>query len=361
MPQIASSLSLRIVIAVLLLQIYLFQITGLFNLLDIFSPVLQNSRNNNSSNTNLKSTKKVPNFILLSPPKCGAIIIDKFLSYHPHLTSAFTKNIRYFDEFYDHGEEWYLNQLYNHYSPRRTKTNDERFNRQNLTDPDFQELFYETSESYFNNIETIRKISNTFRQEKSTKIIISTCNPTLRAYNLYKFRKYTTNSNADFKNFIEKNLPKIIESFESDGKSPYEFNSKMAMFENYKKSLDSYIFQTWSIFLDGFLHPYINWWRNSPFGKSRGDPNSVSKILLVNFEYFKETPWIVLNNIEEFLGIENFFQESLFQKSSNDDKYFLKDISEVETIWGRDYLKVEDVPEEGRMVLENFYEKFSKK
>ena len=141
MPQIASSLSLRIVIAVLLLQIYLFQITGLFNLLDIFSPVLQNSRNNNSSNTNLKSTKKVPNFILLSPPKCGAIIIDKFLSYHPHLTSAFTKNIRYFDEFYDHGEEWYLNQLYNHYSPRRTKTNDERFNRQNLTDPDFQELF----------------------------------------------------------------------------------------------------------------------------------------------------------------------------------------------------------------------------
>ena len=356
----ASTVSLRIIIVVFLFQIYIFHLAGVFNLQEIIRPEKQVEDS--------LSEKSLPNFLLLSPVKCGALAVDHFLSYHPHLISAHNKNIRYFDNVYDHGKEWYLNQLYNHFSTKKQssqRTNQYEGQRQsNAHKNDDYYLFYETSETYFNNIETIRRVVETYSTSSSPsqspensspdldlKIAVITCDPTSRAYKLYKSRKYS--SNSDFTKFIDQNLPKIIESFESDGKSPYEFTSKTAMFENFRKSLDESISSPWATFLDGFVNPYFSWWE-----KALGP----EKVRIFNFDEFVYEPWFVLNEIERFLGLEEFFHESLFQNKVIDgqDYYFLEAGSDVAKIWGN-LSQVHGMNEEERSRLDEFYLKFKLK
>lgn len=54
---------------------------------------------------------KAPNFIIIGASKCGTTFLYKYLNYHPQILLANKKELRFFDEHFQRGHEWYLAQF----------------------------------------------------------------------------------------------------------------------------------------------------------------------------------------------------------------------------------------------------------
>ncbi len=49
----------------------------------------------------------LPDFLIIGAKKCGTTSLYAYLTQHPHVASAFRKEIYYFDGYYRHGSSWY--------------------------------------------------------------------------------------------------------------------------------------------------------------------------------------------------------------------------------------------------------------
>jgi sulfotransferase family protein len=54
-----------------------------------------------------QSARTLPNFLIVGAPQCGTSSFFSYLIAHPGFLPALVKEIRYFDEYYDRGLEWY--------------------------------------------------------------------------------------------------------------------------------------------------------------------------------------------------------------------------------------------------------------
>lgn len=106
---------------------------------------------------------KLPDFLAISPSKCGTNTLFELLSAHPQLCMAkHVKGTRFFNRFYSRGIEWYSG-LFSHCPSCSVKG--------------------EVDETYFlSGLETAEKI---FRHLPDVKIIVCLRSPVNRAWSLY--------------------------------------------------------------------------------------------------------------------------------------------------------------------------------
>lgn len=61
--------------------------------------------------TRSKNRVSQPDFMIIGKGKCGTTSLYSYLTQHPHILPASTKELRFFDELYDRGLDWYLEQF----------------------------------------------------------------------------------------------------------------------------------------------------------------------------------------------------------------------------------------------------------
>jgi hypothetical protein len=214
-----------------------------------------------------------PTFMIIGAQKCGTTSLHKYLLQHPRLISPEKKELHFFDKM---GKEAISN--YNRQFPVRFFSN---------------QLSFESTPSYLYYPLAAKRI---FEYNPKLKFIVLLRNPVERAYSAWNmFRKHA-------------GLPEKIKVYKKN--SEKESSNRLYDFF-YKNDFPS--FETWmemelsETFIAKLLEPSIikrgyykkqieNWF--SYFSKEQ--------FLFIDSSELKKEPLKILNNISDFLGIDDF-------------------------------------------------------
>jgi hypothetical protein len=131
------------------------------------------------------SLRLMPNFIIIGSQKGGTTSLYRYLTQHPHVKSAVTKELHFFDVNFDKGSDWYRSRF-----PLCTQ----------------EFLTGEASPSYIFHPHAPKRIAEL---TPSVKLIALLRNPVDRAYSHYKDNLRKKKENISFEAAIEKELESL--------------------------------------------------------------------------------------------------------------------------------------------------------
>ena len=203
--------------------------------------------------------RRVPNFIIFGFSKCGTRAFIEFLSHHPDVASA-GPEIDFFNQHYEEGLEWY---------------------RMRMPASDTSRVVVEKSSEYaydFNTPQRIREMNSTI------KLMVLVCDPVRRAI-------------SEFTQWKENSL--------QNGKVEHPFED-YAIDVNTNKVLPSNLIQRgcYSVYLKPWLQHFHR-----------------RQIFVADGDRFRKNPLPALKKVETFLGLEKYFDESLFTFNANTGFY----------------------------------------
>ncbi len=214
-----------------------------------------------------------PTFMIIGAQKCGTTSLHKYLLQHPRLISPEKKELHFFDKM---GNEAISN--YNRQFPVRFFSN---------------QLSFESTPSYLYYPDAAKRI---YEYNPKMKFIVLLRNPVKRAYSAWNM----------FKNHAK--LPEKVKIYKENGEKEssnklYEFFYKndFPSFEEWMEYEIGNILQTSvlepSIIKRGYYKKQIEIWF-SYFSKEQ--------FLFIDSSELKKEPLKILNNISDFLGIDDF-------------------------------------------------------
>ena len=202
-----------------------------------------------------------------------------------------------------------------------------------------------------------------------TKIIILTCNPVQRAFRAYiEFGKnlglFESKDKSDFENFVKDSVPVAERILESKGYSDgFKLNGLNSFHEVYYDSKVKITLQNTtvdakvlSILFRGFYEPYLSWWKDS-----------FNDVLELKYEVLKDSPWLVTQKVEDFVGVHRYLTEKVFQRENTTGFYCYLGPSEksCENMLGEQKKRTRSfdsdflLGERENHILDDFYKKYT--
>ena len=206
---------------------------------------------------------------------------------HPYLKSPSFKELHYYDQKYSQGEVWYRSEF-----PPTT----------------IDQIAFDRTDNYFTSSNQVN--INMHMLTPNEKLIITVCNPVVRAYAEYSDvingliqptwrKKMMLTSSTTFPRFIEKYLAFIKEAVENPEKH------KFHTFEDFVEKIDRVLPEA-SIITNGLYVIHLNRFLKH-FDKNQ--------IFVIDAENLKDEPWDVMAGIETFLGIPNMVTKNNFYRN----------------------------------------------
>ncbi|OPH53090.1 hypothetical protein BC351_31930 [Paenibacillus ferrarius] len=203
---------------------------------------------------------RLPDFLIIGAQKAGTTSLYSYLIQHPNIDAAVTKEVHYFDVFFDKGKDWYVDQF-----PSLKKCTDH--------------LTGEATPYYIFHPNAPIRI---YEMMPRTKIIVLLRNPIDRAYSHYHHAVRNLGEYLSFEDAINKEEERLygeLEKFRS------EFNYNSISYQHY-----SYLKR--GIYVD-----QLQLWYNL-FSKDQ--------ILVLNYEIFFSDLPRSMNTVTNFLGVSNY-------------------------------------------------------
>ena len=263
-----------------------------------FKKILQNRKKISRRLKQLTgSIRTIPDFIIIGAQKAGTTSLYHYLTLHPEIFSAESKEIHFFNINYKLGLTWYRSKF---------PTNVEKFSRKTLFRKKF--LTGEASPYYINHPHVPRRIYETIRD---VKIIAILRNPVDRAYSHFYFNIKQKLESLSFEDALKAEESRLDGELEKMKLDP-SYNST-----NYR----NYSYLNRGIYVDQIK----NWM--SLFPKEQ--------FLILRTEDLESQPTKVLKETFEFLDLPNFDIQDLDRK--NVGKY--KKMNEDTRKWLVEYFK----------------------
>ncbi|CBY07236.1 unnamed protein product [Oikopleura dioica] len=256
--------------------------------------------------------KRLPDFIITGMQKCGTTVLKYFLEAHPKLITPKLGEIHFFEKDwnFEQGKEWYLDKMPN-------------------ASPEL--LIFEKTPDYMAVPIVAKRI---FEMKPDIKIIVLTCDPVKRAFSNYLHLKSVKRPPYEVAPGVQEVINStfeeaILSAFTTSLGAPNaDFLFGKSKINEKKKNELKTIFNS---YLDKF-------WE-----EERRFPMPASLLIRGHFTYFMEkwlqifpsenfltidgnlltaAPWKACSQVEEFLKIENFFNESSFTKENENSKFY---------------------------------------
>ncbi len=221
--------------------------------------------------------RALPNFLIIGAQKAGTTSLYAYLCKHPHISSAFKKEVHYFDLNYSKGTNWYRS-----FFPL-TKT-------LHKYKPSF--ITGEASPQYMFHPHSISRI---IKDLPDIKIIILLRNPIFRTFSHYQHQVRVGREKLTFEEAIENEESRLINELDKMKENEYYNSYKYLMFSYIKRSI--YHSQ-----LKDILSQF-----------KRED------VLVIQSERFNEFPQEVYTKVLSFLGLPPY--ELDFSKQYNSHAY----------------------------------------
>jgi len=122
-----------------------------------------------------------PNYLIIGAAKCGTGSLYRYLIQHPEIKPALTKEVRFFDKYYDKGTNWY-----------RVSFPFKNFLRRNY-------VTGEATPRYLDHPHAPKRVKEVI---PNAKFIILLRNPIDRAYSMYNMRVGRKRENLSFEEAI---------------------------------------------------------------------------------------------------------------------------------------------------------------
>jgi [heparan sulfate]-glucosamine 3-sulfotransferase 5 len=227
-----------------------------------------------------KLTQKLPNTLIIGAPKCGTTTLLWFFSEHPRVASAkeeqhfFNKNQNYMK-----GLDWYRLQM--------------PFSNEN-------QITLEKTPNYFMHEESPERV---YALNNNMKLIVILCDPSKRAVSSYSHQKYLFINNGSC---WEPNLQNLFSEYSHNiGNDELIFRSYLNR-ESFNKS---------TMYFDGLYYEnYKRWLKYFP----------KENFLFLNGERFKKEPFVEIDKLQSFLGLEPFFRKEHFVFNKTKEFYCIK-------------------------------------
>lgn len=203
---------------------------------------------------------KLPDFLIIGAQKAGTTSLYHYLIQHPHIDTAVTKEVHYFDMNYDKGKQWYIDQF-----PSLTVS--------------YSHLTGEASPYYIFHPLAPSRI---YEMMPRAKIIILLRNPIDRAFSHYHHNVRKRREPLNFEDAINQEEARLAGELESLKREP---NYKSVNYQHY-----SYLNR--GIYVDQLQQWYELFPRD--------------QILVINYEHFFGNLPRSMNDVTDFLGVYQF-------------------------------------------------------
>jgi len=146
------------------------------------------------------SLRMLPDFLVIGAQKCGTTSLYAYLTQHPSVSPAFEKEVRYFNDHYENGENWYKAHFpTNYYKYLMTRRDAARF------------VTGEGEPSYLPNPIVPQRA---FELMPSVKLIVMLRNPVDRAYSHYQHRFSRGRETRTFEEVVETDKEILKDGFD---------------------------------------------------------------------------------------------------------------------------------------------------
>ncbi len=228
----------------------------------------------------------LPDFFILGAQKAGTSSLHSYLNYHPQLKGVYPKELHFFDH------------------PEKVENNLEDY-KKIFTRPFWDSrLYYESTPNYLFHTE----IAHILKELKpDLKFIVLQREPIARAYSAWNMFKNNYEKQLEEKQEIQPHLLKYLR-----GQSFMTFEEVVAMELEEIKKKDSDSTSQFNLLRKGQYKQQLEKWYQH-FPKER--------FYINDFENFTRDPLVVLNEISEFLEVQNFDKVSLDLKPRNQREY----------------------------------------
>jgi hypothetical protein len=145
--------------------------------------------------TLVRYTGLLPDFIIIGAQKCGTTSLYNYLIRHPSIYEATTKEVGYFDRYYDKGIKWYRS----HFPSSIRKKHEKLFHKRDI-------ITGEASTGYILYPHALRRIAKII---PNAKLILMLRNPVDRAYSHFNHSVRIGAETLPFDEAIEKEQERV--------------------------------------------------------------------------------------------------------------------------------------------------------
>ena len=211
----------------------------------------------------------LPDFLIIGSKKSGTTSLYRYLTTHPSVIPAATKEVGYFDRYYEKGEKWYRMNFPSRWGGK-SKSNSGKT----------MHITGEATPTYIYHPHAPQRV---FKLLPNIKLIVMLRNPVDRTYSQYNMEANNhTNEDLTFEEAIEKEPERLEGEFE-----------KMEKDGNYF----SYNYYTFSYLTSSiYVEQLERWFKYFPR----------EQFLIINGDDLKKNVECVFQNILNFLNIPNF-------------------------------------------------------
>jgi len=217
----------------------------------------------------------LPDFYLIGSQKSGTTSLFEYLLQHPSIPSNLSKDIRFFDKYYNKGVNWYKL-----YFPINTK----KFLKQNLQNNNF--CIGDGTERYLDYPHTPERIK---KLTPNAKFIILLRDPITRTHSHYNFNVNRGIESRSFENAIEYEKKIISVEFDKMLKNPSYYSDDYFKFSYIDRSI--------------YVKKLKRWMEVFP----------KEQFLILQSEKFFEDPSKVYNQVLKFLNLPKWDLEKYEQ------------------------------------------------
>ncbi|MEX1053801.1 MAG: sulfotransferase domain-containing protein [Nitrosopumilaceae archaeon] len=230
-----------------------------------------------------------PDYLIIGVARSGSTSLYQYLIQHPDVGPALTKQIHFFDRYFDRGIEWYkvcFPFIWN------------KFYRKNILKKNF--VTGEATVHYIMHPLAPKRISKII---PNVKLIVMLRNPIDRAYSHYKMEYDGKNETLSFEEAIKQEEKRLEGEFE-----------KLERVENYfSLEYPHHAYLTSGIYIDQ-LKRWMQYFPKEQF-------------LILKSEDFSHNPSVIYNQILEFLNLPKFelpeykrLHEKIYEKMNPDTR-----------------------------------------
>ena len=228
-----------------------------------------------------KLTQKQPTALIIGAQKCGTCTLRSFIGEHPRV-AACTKEQHFFsqNENYMKGVDWYLSQM--------------PFSNED-------QITLEKTPAYFADDKSPERV---YALNPNMKLIVVVCDPVRRAISSYVHQKSIFMNNDPWA--LDFNLNDLFREYIHNIENDELIFSKCLNHESFKSS---------SIYFKGLYYENYKKWLKY-FSKEN--------FLFINGERFKKEPYVEMDKLQSFLGLEPLIRKEHFVFNEAKGFYCLK-------------------------------------
>lgn len=210
--------------------------------------------------------RRLPDFLIIGAQRCGTTSLYFYLSEHPNVVSAATKEVHFFDDRYDKGMGWYRAQfptsVYKYLSAPMRR---------------YGFLTGEATPSYLFHPYAPKRISQALPR---AKLIVILRNPVDRAYSQYWLRSTVSDETLSFEDALRTEEERIAAE-----------RQKLETDERQKDTFRRYSYLTRGIYVDQLQH-WMSYYPKEQF-------------FILRSEDFYKDPSTIVRQTLEFIGAPN--------------------------------------------------------